>query len=442
MRIAVVGTGIAGLGAAHLLGRRHEVVVYERDGRIGGHAQTHTLDGPRGPVAVDSGFIVYNERNYPLLTELFADLDVPTIASTMSFGVSVDHGRVEYSGQSSRALLAQPGNLARPAFLRMLADIPRFNRAAHAYLESATADLTLAAFLERLGVGDGFRRWYLLPMAAAIWSAPLATVMGFSARCFLRFYANHGLLQVTGQPLWRTVVGGSRVYVDKLVHRTRARFRVGTGVTRVITEPGGRVEILDSQGQRDRFDRVVLACHSDQALAMLDEPQPRLAALLRRFPYQPNRAVLHSDPRLMPRRRAAWSSWNYLADQRTEETSRVSVTYWMNRLQSLPMSLPLFVTLNPLDEPDPAKVHAEMVYDHPLFGSDTPQAQAELATLQGERGIYLAGAWTGHGFHEDGLRSAHVVAGLIDRALTRPAAAAAGASLAGLPELAAASPDR
>lgn len=442
MRIAVVGTGIAGLGTAHLLGRRHEVVVYERDRRIGGHAHTHEVPSAQGPVAVDTGFIVYNERNYPLLTALFADLDVPTIPSTMSFGVSVDRGRVEYSGQSARALLAQPRNLARPGFLRMLADIPRFNRAALAFLQSDAADRTLASLLDELGLGEGFRRWYLLPMAAAIWSAPLATVMGFSARCFLRFYANHGLLQVTGQPLWRTVAGGSRVYVDKLVRRTRARFRTGTGVARVRGEPGGRVEIVDTEGQRDRFDRVVLACHADQALAMLDAPAPRLATLLERFPYQPNRAVLHSDPRLMPRRRAAWSSWNYLADQRTEETSRVSVTYWMNRLQSLPMSQPLFVTLNPLDEPDPASVHAEMVYDHPLFGSDTPRAQAELQALQGMAGIYFAGAWTGYGFHEDGLRSAHVVAGLIDRTATRPAAEAAGAALGGLPELAAASPDR
>lgn len=442
MRIAVVGTGIAGLGAAHLLGRRHEVVVYERDKRVGGHAHTHEINTGRGPVAVDTGFIVYNERNYPLLTELFAELDVPTIASTMSFGVSVDRGRLEYSGQSPRALAAQPRNLARPGFLRMLADIPRFNRAARAYLRSDADDRTLACFLDELRVGDGFRRWYLLPMAAAIWSAPLATVMGFSARCFLRFYANHGLLQLTGQPLWRTVAGGSRVYVDKLVQRTRARFRVGTGAALVRSEPGGQVEIVDTAGQRDRFDRVVLACHADQALAMLDRPASAIAALLRRFPYQPNRALLHSDPRLMPMRRAAWSSWNYLADHRTEETSRVSVTYWMNRLQSLPMSQPLFVTLNPLDEPDPASVHAEMVYDHPLFGSDTPQAQAALQALQGTDGIYFAGAWTGYGFHEDGLRSAHVVAGLIDRAAVRPVAEPAGAALGGLPELAAASPDR
>jgi len=442
MRIAVVGTGIAGLGAAHLLGRRHEVVVYERETRVGGHAHTHTIDSGRGPIAVDTGFIVYNERNYPLLTALFAELDVPTIASTMSFGVSVDRGRIEYSGQSARALAAQPRNLARPGFLRMLADIPRFNRAALAYLDRDAPDRTLASFLDELGLGEGFRRWYLLPMAAAIWSAPLATVMRFSARCFLRFYANHGLLQVTGQPLWRTVVGGSRVYVDKLVHRTRARFRVGIGAARVRREPDGLVEVVDTRGQRDRFDRVVLACHADQALALLEDPAPAVAGLLGRFPYQPNRAVLHSDPRLMPKRRAAWSSWNYLADDRTEATSRVSVTYWMNRLQSLPMSQPLFVTLNPLDEPDPASVHAEMVYDHPLFGSDTPQAQVALQAVQGTHGIYFAGAWTGYGFHEDGLRSAHVVAGLIDRAASRPEAEPAGAALGGLPELAAASPDR
>lgn len=409
MRIAVIGSGIAGLSAAWLLSSRHEVVLYERDQRIGGHANTVDVPGRDGPIAVDTGFIVMNRRNYPILTRAFEYLDVPTIATGMSFGVSADGGGMEWSGCTMAGLMAQPANFLRPSFVRMLADIVRFNRAAAAFVGSAQDDMTLGSFLHHGRFGEGLSRWYLLPMIAAIWSAPIETAIAFSARSTLRFFANHGLLEIGDDTAWYSVAGGSRTYVQRMARPLLQQARLHTSVARLCPTSGG-VTVIDQSGAADRFDQVVVAAHADQALSMLDPATDAERQILSRFPYQPNRVVLHADPALMPRRRGVWSAWNHMAERRQDGAERVSVTYWMNRLQRLPDHTPLFVSLNPFRAPDPATVYGEFAYAHPVFSADAVRAQGELHRIQGARGIWFCGAWTGYGFHEDGIRSGLEVA--------------------------------
>ena len=408
VRIAVVGTGIAGLATAWMLARRHAVTVYEADNRVGGHSHTVTVGTASGDIPVDTGFMVFNEHTYPLLTRLFAHLDVPSQTTAMSFSASIADGSLEYGGGSLKALLAQRTNLLRPSFVRMLLDIVRFNRTGLRYLERPSVDdLTLGDFLARHGFGRSLGEWYLLPMAAAIWSAPVARMLDYPARSFLSFFANHGLLSIHGHHTWRTVRGGSREYVRRMLADLGPRVRVATPVRSVRRWPGG-VKVTDESGATSRFDQAVLACHADQALRLL-ESTPRERELLACFPYQPNRALLHCDAALMPRRKAVWSSWNYLSQRSTAQAARVSVSYWMNSLQSLPCAENVFVSLNPLREPDPRLVHAEIDYAHPVFDRNAVTAQGRMGEIQGSGGVWYAGAWLGHGFHEDGLRSAVAV---------------------------------
>ena len=410
MRIAIVGTGIAGLASAWLLNRRHSITVFEAEARTGGHAHTVSVPAADGAVTVDTGFMVYNEHTYPLLTRLFAHLQVPTQPTAMSFSASIGDGAMEYGGGSAGALLAQRRNILRPRFLRMLLDIQRFNRVGRRHLREQPEDqATVGEFLVRHRFGKGLADWYLLPMAAAIWSAPMACVLDHPAHSFLRFFANHGLLSISGQHDWRTVTGGSRQYVERLVAEFRPHIRLATPITSVCRRPWG-VEIVDERGERSRFDHVVLACHADQTLAILDDASDRERALLSAFRYQPNRVVLHRDPALMPRRRSVWSSWNYLSRSTAEHAAAVSVTYWMNSLQNLATSQDVFVSLNPLHEPRADLVDAEFDYAHPMFDAMAVAAQARIAEIQGQGGVWHAGAWLGHGFHEDGLRSGFAVA--------------------------------
>lgn len=402
LRIAVIGGGISGLATAWLLAPRHQVVLYEAEPRLGGHARTVEAPVPRGPVPVDTGFIVFNEVNYPHLTALFRHLGIATHESDMSFAVSLDGGAIEYGSKGLNAALAQRVNALRPAYWRMLRDILVFNRTALAVVE-ADPRLTVGELIARQRLGAWFAQYYLLPMSGAIWSTPRAEMRDFPALALVRFFANHGLLSLGGQHQWRTVTGGAREYVERMAATMQATLRLGTPVEAVSRDPAG--VSVRAAGASDRFDKVVLACHSDQALRLLADADAPERRVLGRVRYRENRAVLHTDPAQMPRRRACWSSWVYRASSRTPE-AQASVTYWMNNLQGIAENTPLFVTLNPPSEISEECILDEHICHHPQYDLGALAAQAELPGIQGRRGTWFAGAWTGHGFHEDGLASA------------------------------------
>jgi len=412
MRVAIIGSGIAGLSSAWLLNEVHDITVYETDDRPGGHSHTVAMPTEKGDIPVDTGFIVYNERNYPNLTALFQHFDVPTKASSMSFGVSMDGGRFEYSGSESYGtLFAQKSNLLRPTFHKMLADIIRFNARAERFLEDddPSDPLTIGEFLDRGRYGSAFCDRYLLPMSAAIWSASLEGMRSFPARSFLRFFKNHGLLSLDDRPAWRTVSGGSTVYVEKLTASFQDRLRLGNGARR-LWRMDDSVMVEDGFGQTESFDAVMLACHADQALALIESPTQAESEVLGAFDYQSNEVFLHSDLKLMPKRRAVWSSWNYLASSTRSNPSKISVTYWLNHLQGLDCDRPALVSLNPFEEPNQEHVVATMRYDHPMFDQKALHAQHRLPEIQGRHRLWFAGAHWGFGFHEDGLLSGLQVA--------------------------------
>ena len=413
MKIAIVGAGISGLGCAHSLARDHAVTLYEAAPRLGGHTNTVdvTLEGITHPV--DTGFLVYNERTYPNLIRLFAELGVPTARSDMSFAVSVSTGsrgrRLEWAGANLDTVFAQRRNLLSPSFLSMLRDLLRFNRQATAIAlgHLYSGELTLGEFLDRNRYGEPFRRWYLLPMAGAIWSCPLETMLGYPLSTFIRFCHNHGLLQVNNRPQWYTVAGGARQYVERIAARL-PDVRVGEPVLEVRRNTGAGKVLVRSRSGTELFDHVVLASHSDQSRRLLTDAEAGERDVLARVGYQPNRAILHTDPRLMPASRKVWSAWNYLSTDGAAPD--VAVTYLLNKLQPLPFRSPVFVSLNPLIEPRPESVIAEFDYAHPVFDRAAIAAQKRLPEVQGRRGVWLAGAWTGFGFHEDGLKSGLAVA--------------------------------
>jgi predicted NAD/FAD-binding protein len=403
-RVAVIGTGIAGLGAAARLAPHAELTVFEKDAWIGGHS--HTVDVPWGPrsIPVDTGFIVYNEKNYPNLTRLFAELEVPTKPSDMSFGVSLDDGWLEYGTERFNAIFGQRRNVLRPRFLGLLLDILRFFRTAPRVLAGAQgAEPTLGDWLARSGFGRAFIEDHLLPMAAAIWSCPTAVMLDFPLITFLRFFHNHGLLSYDDRPVWRTVDGGSREYVRRLVAPFADRVRTRTPVRAVRRDAAGVTVSTDAGSER--FDGAVVATHGDQALRLLADADDDERRLLGAFRTQENLGYLHSDADFMPRRRRVWSSWNYLGDRGRSGERRVFVTYWMNRLQRLDTSLPLFLTLNPTRPPHEGLIHRELSYEHPVFDRHAIAAQAELPKIQGPRRTWFCGSYCGHGFHEDALAS-------------------------------------
>lgn len=420
LNIAVIGTGISGMAAAWLLSQAYDVTVYERAERIGGHSNTVDVPHGRRAVPVDTGFIVYNETAYPNLTALFAHLGVPTEPSDMSFAVSLDGGSLEYSGSGFAGLFAQKSNLFRPRFWSMLTDIRRFYREAPADVTLLDElHTTLGDYLHTRSYSPAFRDDHLLPMAGAIWSAPPQAMLAYPAASFIRFHDNHGLLQVANRPQWRTVTGGSRAYVERLTESYLDRIELGIAAKRVC-RTGGRVAVTDAGGRTQSFDHVVIAAHADEALTMLDDPSPAERTLLGAFAYSKNAAVLHSDPSLMPKRRAVWSSWNYIGPDAAERaTNGCTVTYWMNRLQNLAAPAQLFVTLNPHREPAPGTVIASESYDHPLFDAFAMRAQRRLWSLQGERNTWFCGSYFGAGFHEDGLQAGLAVAEALGR-MRRP----------------------
>lgn len=402
--VAVVGSGVSGLSAAWLLSRRHRVTLYEKLAHIGGHANTVHVAGPAGDVAVDTGFIVYNPPNYPNLVALFEHLGVPTQESDMSFAVSLDDGGLEYSGSGLNGLFAQRRNLLRPSFWSLLSDLKRFYTTASADA-GRHAGLSLGAYLDMKGFGRPFQEQHILPMAAAIWSAPADEMRAYPLAAFVRFFENHELLSLGARSPWRTVTGGSQAYVSRIMAALGQGVRQEVGVVGIDRTAEG-VRVRDSRGGAQVFDQVVIATHADEALSLID-PTPREKALLGAFRYTSNRAVLHSDASFMPKRRAAWASWNYTGQTARGATS-VCVTYWMNSLQRLPDTLPLFVTLNP--DREPARVHRTEAYTHPLFDARALAAQADLWTLQGANRTWFCGAYFGAGFHEDGLQAGLAVA--------------------------------
>ena len=406
MRIAVIGSGISGLSAAWLLRQRHEVILYEAAGYLGGHTNTVDvqLDGVSHPV--DTGFLVHNDLTYPNLIRLFEHLGVESYESDMSFSVRLPDQDIEWAGSNIATVFGQKRNLLRLHFWRMLQEIIRFNsRAAQMLQWSEQRRATLGDLLERRGYSASFRDWYLLPMAAAIWSASPWEILRFPAATFLRFCLNHRLLQVDGRPQWRSIVGGGRSYVQKMASGLDVRLNQPV---REVVRGEGVVRVLSRDGSAE-YDAVVFATHAPDTLRLLKQPDPRETEILGALRYQPNQAILHTDRRFLPRRENLWSAWNYLSVR--DESRSVCVTYLLNRLQRLPFETPLMVTLNPPPDLMPHNEIARFNYDHPVFDQEAIDAQVRLGGIQGNRRSWFCGAWSGYGFHEDGLKSALRIAG-------------------------------
>ena len=402
-RIAVIGSGISGASAAWALSAIADVSLYEAGSRAGGHTATVDIDYDGTPISVDTGFIVYNELNYPNLTALFRHLDVETVESDMGFALSLDNGRLEWCGSSLAQVFAQRRNVVSMPFLWMLREILRFNRQCRAdKADGLLAGISIGNYLKLRDFSQRFIDDYLIPMAAAIWSTPRIRMMDFPAETFVTFFENHRLIDFE-RPVWRTVKGGARTYLDKLLAPLGERVRLREPVTAVHREGDG-VRVATARGAA-RYDAVIIAAHSDQALAMLADPSPAETSILSTVGYRENRVILHRDESLMPRRRQAWAAWNYLRDSRDDGTAEVAVTYWMNKLQAIDASKPLFVSLNPPREPRAGTVFGEYSYAHPQFDAAALAAQRALPSIQGARNTWFAGAWTGFGFHEDGLKS-------------------------------------
>lgn len=413
-RIAVIGAGISGMAAAHALAPDNHVVLFEAENRLGGHARTR-MAGKRGDQAVDTGFIVFNYANYPHLTVLFEELDVPVTESNMSFGASINGGGLEYGLAGLGALFAQPRNAANPKFLRMIRDILHFNK--HGVRLADDPDMTVAGLLEKLGAGSYFRDYYLLPLSGAIWSTPTVQIMDFPAQALMTFLKNHALLNVYGQHQWYTVKGGSQEYVSRLGLSMSDRgvvLRLGTPV-QAVRRTGGGVQVKTHGAEWEAFDEVIFATHSDDSLAMLADPTDHEARTLGAVAYQPNSVVLHSDTSIMPKRKSVWSSWVYSEDKH-KTSPRIDLTYWMNKLQPWLQDDPLFVTLNTTRDIDPALVWDEVTMRHPVFDLGAIAAQKVAADRNGTNNTWFCGAWMKNGFHEDGIGSAmDVVAALRKR---------------------------
>lgn len=416
--IAIIGSGITGLSASWLLGKHYDVSLYEKNDYLGGHTHTHDIQEESNTVAVDSGFIVYNEKNYPNLVGLFNHLNVTTQATDMSFAFSLNKGELEYAGTGLSGMFAQRGNLIRIKHWKLLNEIVRFNKTAHAVLGTekgrenpivessltASSKMTLGQFLKQYQFTTDLQHNYLLPMGAAIWSCPVEIMVDFPAYSFLRFFANHGLINLKDRPQWRTVVGGSREYIRKMMSDLESNIDFKTGAISVVRNSG--IVSVESQQGSHEYDHVIFACHADEALALLsDNASSKEKEILGCFGYQENHTYLHTDESLMPQRKKAWCSWNYLATHNEHSKDKVTATYWMNRLQRLNSPINYLVTLNPFEEINPNKIIKKMTYHHPVFDRDALKAQGEIGQIQGKQNSWFCGSYCGYGFHEDALSS-------------------------------------
>ena len=405
MRIAVIGSGISGTSSAWLCAKAgHDTVLYERDDRPGGHARTLDIDYDGKQIAVDTGFIVFNDRNYPNLLGLFEALNVPRHKSNMSFAASVNYAEYEYSSKSLLGIFPTIGSLFQPKRYLMIRDYLRFSKFAKAYLQNPDKR-TLGQLVADSKVGDAFTRYFIMPMGAAIWSCPLSAMMDYPARTFVQFFENHGLLDWNGQPTWYTVTGGSKVYVQKLLDDAPIALRLSAGVN-AVRRTGEGVEVEDADGKKETYDHVIIAAHADEALAMVERPTEAEKEILGAFRFQPNEAYLHRDDRLMPNNERCWASWVYLSDSAIDASPNLAVSYWMNLLQSIDNATPLFVTLNPFRKPNPELVFNQHTYTHPIFDEPAVSAQERMMEINGTDSISYVGAWQRYGFHEDGIFSA------------------------------------
>lgn len=402
-KIAIIGSGISGMSAAYFLQQAgHEITLFEKNDYIGGHSRTVSAQVAGKDIPVDTGFIVYNEQNYPLLTKLFAHLQVATHASDMSFGISINDGWLEYGTKALINIIGQKINLVRPDFWRMNRDILFFNKNAEQYLQS---DLTLGELLDEMQLGEWFRKYYLLPMGGSIWSTPTSEMLNFPAKTFIQFFKNHGLLTVNQQPKWRTVIGGSKNYVKKLTANFAQQIRLNTPITSV-TRIAKAVEVKPEGQPVELFDEVIFASHADQTLHMFENPTEEETKLLSAFKFYPNQMYLHKDLSLMPRNKKCWSSWVYLSKERDDQNPAVSLSYWMNNLQPLETEQPIIVTLNPAKEIAEEDIFDHYEFHHPAFSKEAIAAQQQIDEIQGKDRIWFCGAYLRYGFHEDGILSA------------------------------------
>ncbi len=407
MKIAIIGSGISGIGCAYFLNKKYDITLFEKNNYVGGHANTATIDYADQIISVDTGFIVYNFKTYDNLKPFFEELKVPIIKSQMSFGISIKNG-LEYSGQSLSGLFAQKKNLLSPKFLKMLFDIAKFNKAAIKIVEAEKFDdQTLENFINLLNLGEYFKKYYLLPMTAAIWSCPVGLMKNYPAKTFLRFFYNHGLLTVTQQPQWYTVEGGSKEYIKRATQNFADKIKLNCGVKTVFQNSDSGFTVIDKNDQKYQFDKVIFACHGDESLQILQDANSDEKAILSKFKYSQNQAVLHCDFSQMPSNKKAWASWVYLS---ANQENQISLSYWMNNLQNISEQFPLFVTLNPITKIKDELTFGTYNYTHPIFDLEAILAQEKLPEIQGKRGVYFCGAHFRYGFHEDGLLSALNVA--------------------------------
>jgi uncharacterized protein len=404
--MAIIGTGISGMGCAHFLHGKHELTIYEKEPSIGGHTNTVTVDEEGRAIPIDTGFMVFNQVTYPNFLRLLNELDVPLTTTDMSFSVQHVPSGLEFSGSSLNHLFAQRKNLLRPRFIRMLMEVNRFNGECLEVLHNPRfSSYTLAQYVLEKGYGPDLLERYLVPMSSAVWSTPPDAMLRFPATTLVRFFKNHGFLGLHAQHQWYTIAGGSRVYRDKLTAPFRNRITTGDPAVRVRRLSHG-AEVVTGSGQRTSFDKVIIACHADEALALLESPTPAEAKLLAEFPYQRNRTTLHTDESLMPKTRLAWSSWNHRIDNGSDGTAEPSTIYWMNRLQRVSERRNYFVSVNGRDRIRPDAVLRTIDYTHPVFTLGSARAQRELHILNEDGVLYYSGAYFRYGFHEDGLTSA------------------------------------